>query len=117
MVDGADRTNRPWGRVLAAFDDPAKVAAFSERISGWSMGPRLIAALQLGRKEEALALLDPTELAYWTTNELLWNKSFDPIRATPEFIALLQKTGLTEAHVRAQAWRASHPAEQSSGKK
>ena len=113
-IDAADGS---LFRVLAAFDDPAKVAAFSERISGWSMGPRLIAALQLGRKEEALALLDPTKLAYWTTNELLWNKSFDPIRATPEFIALLQKTGLTEAHVRAQAWRASHPAEQSSGKK
>jgi tetratricopeptide (TPR) repeat protein len=106
-----DVANSSLFRVLSGIDDPAKVAIIAERIAGWSLVPRVLCALQLGRKDEALALLEPNALGYWDTNELLWNKAFDPIRASPQFTALLQKTGLTEAHARTQAWRQAHRAE------
>jgi hypothetical protein len=34
---------------------------------------------------------------------------FDPIRGDPRFVKLLTTLGATEAHARAQAWRAAHP--------
>ena len=43
-------------------------------------------------------------------NELLFADVYDPIRADPRFVKLLATLGLTEAHARAQAWRAAQTA-------
>ncbi len=67
------------------------------------------ALARLGRPQEALAVLEPGKTNISTAAELLYSKAYDPIRADPRFVKLLATLGLTEAHARAQAWRAAHP--------
>ncbi len=44
-------------------------------------------------------------------DSILFNPRSDPIRDDPRFLRLLENVGLTEAHARAQAWRAAHRVE------
>ncbi|MBI5767630.1 MAG: TIR domain-containing protein [Verrucomicrobia bacterium] len=89
---------------------------FFERIPRTLIADRVYAAAVLGRKNEALAELTAQWLPAFWIDEVLWNPIFDPLRPEPEFIAWLKKTGLTEAHTRAQAWRAAHPPEKAPAK-
>jgi hypothetical protein len=42
-------------------------------------------------------------------NRVLFDSEYDPVRGLPSFKAWLAKHKLTEAHERAQAWRAANP--------
>jgi TolB-like protein/Flp pilus assembly protein TadD len=63
----------------------------------------------LGRKEEALNALDPDWLVADRVDVLFFNPVFDPLRSDPRFLRAIATVGLSEAHARAQAWRAAHP--------
>jgi hypothetical protein len=39
------------------------------------------------------------------------------VRADPRFVRYLSVLGVTEAHARAQSWRAAHPPDKSEAKK
>jgi len=69
---------------------------------------RFIGLAALGRPEEMLAM-DPTALPMQPFHEVLLEPAFDPIRRDPRFVEFLATLGMTEAHARAQAWRAAHP--------
>jgi TolB-like protein/thioredoxin-like negative regulator of GroEL len=77
---------------------------------------RLFLLLQQDRRDDAVALLVRT--MYLRPFYLfLYLPEFDPIREDPRLVGLLADGGMTEAHVRAQAWRAAHPLEKSEAKK
>jgi hypothetical protein len=42
-------------------------------------------------------------------NRVLFDAEYDPVRQLPAFKAWLAKNKLSEAHERAQAWRAANP--------
>ena len=70
----------------------------------------------LGRTEEGLAALDPDEIQSTNLHDILFEPWFDPVRAKPRFQQVLATLGVTEAHARAQAWRAAHPPEKPAAK-
>ena len=70
---------------------------------------RVSALARIGRPEEALAAMDPAKTNITATSDLYFLEFYDPIRSDPRFVKFLATLGLTEAHARAQAWRAAHP--------
>jgi TolB-like protein/Tfp pilus assembly protein PilF len=66
---------------------------------------------QLGRPDDALAALDAANAISVMVERWLFEPAIDPLRNDPRFTKFLATLGLTEAHARAQAWRAAHPAE------
>ncbi len=76
---------------------------------GASADTKASALARLGRPQEALAVMDPAMTNISTAANLLFDANYDPIRADPRFVKFLATLGLTEAHARAQAWRAAHP--------
>jgi tetratricopeptide (TPR) repeat protein len=71
----------------------------------------------LGRNEAAWSELAPEKISVASVfPELFFGPAFDPIRRDPRFVQLLETLGLTEAHARAQAWRAAHPPEKTAAK-
>lgn len=83
--------------------------AYASIPAGVSAEIRSGALAKMGRPQEALAAMDPATMGISNANELLFAEVYDPIRADPRFVKLLATLGLTEAHARAQAWRAAHP--------
>ncbi|MBI5768358.1 MAG: tetratricopeptide repeat protein [Verrucomicrobia bacterium] len=71
----------------------------------------------LGRPADALAAMDPATIRIGTFSLMFIDPAFDPVRQDPRYVALITELGLTEAHARAQAWRAAHPAEKPAPKK
>ena len=72
---------------------------------------------RLGRFEEAMAALNPATTESTQIEEWLFMPEFDPLRHNPRFEKFLATLGQTEAHARAQAWRAAHPPEKVEAKK
>lgn len=72
-------------------------------------GTRVLALVRIGRPEEALAAMDPAKTNIQNISDFFFLEFFDPIRSDPRFVKFLATLGLTEAHARAQAWRAAHP--------
>jgi len=70
---------------------------------------RVSALARIGRPEEALAAMDPAKTNITATSDLYFLEFYDPIRSDPRFVKFLATLGLTEAHARAQGWRAAHP--------
>jgi len=73
-----------------------------------SSGNRVSALARMGRPQDALAAMDPATTNISAASELLFSEDYDPIRTDPHFEKILATLGLTEAHARAQAWRAEH---------
>ena len=104
-------------RNLAAAGAKAEAAALLASAPADRSFPRSPLLLGLDRREEALASLNPME---WTSNSIgtiFFDPLFDSIRGDPRFAKFLATLGLTEAHARAQAWRAAHPPEKADPKK
>jgi TolB-like protein/tetratricopeptide (TPR) repeat protein len=74
-----------------------------------SSAVKVSALLRLGRPQDALSAMDPATMHTDPAADLLFDHSYDPIRGDPRFVNLLATLGLTEANVRAQAWREAHP--------
>ena len=63
----------------------------------------------MGRPKEALDTMKAERLALSDVGLLLDSPDLDPVRQEPQFVQLLATLGLTEAHARAQKWRAARP--------
>ena len=95
--------------LLAASRSPADTSF------RWAAG----GLVALGRTDEALTLMTPKSISSSDTSvsDYLWDPIFDPVRNDPRWVKLMADAGLTEAHARAQAWRAAHPPEKPGAKK
>jgi TolB-like protein/Tfp pilus assembly protein PilF len=67
------------------------------------------ANLVFGDKAGALASLDPNDATYASCEWMAYLPLFDQIRTEPAFRRYYETVGLSEAHARAQAWRAANP--------
>jgi len=119
MVENATPEEREFrlleaARVYARFGMKAEANAVAAQIPV-NVPEHVIALAYLGTPERAVPLLD--QLIFGWIEDLLWGRSFDPIRQDPGYVAYLARTGLTESNARAQAWRAAHPPEKPEGKK
>jgi TolB-like protein/Tfp pilus assembly protein PilF len=76
-------------------------------------GRRFTGLLELGRRDEALAAINPAEMS----SQSLYQSNLDPIRDDPRFKQVLATLGLTEADARMQAWSKAHPAEMPEARK
>lgn len=63
----------------------------------------------VGRWDDALKELEAANLSIFNAGIVCVSPLFDPLRPDPRFLRALERMGLSEAHVRAQAWRAAHP--------
>jgi TolB-like protein len=72
---------------------------------------RIGTLLALGRKEEAMALITMKKIRSGRAVDYFWDPIFDPVRNDPRWVKFIADAGETEAHARAQAWRAAHPLE------
>ena len=68
---------------------------------------RALAAI--GRPADVLAVMDPANIGIANFSLTFLDPAFDPIRQDPRYVAFIAELGMTEAHARAQAWRAAHP--------
>jgi TolB-like protein/Tfp pilus assembly protein PilF len=71
----------------------------------------------LGRTDDALAALNPETVQSIMLDQWLYQPAVDPMRGDPRFGEFLATLGASEAHARAQAWRAAHPPEKVETKK
>ncbi len=69
------------------------------------------AFLVLGRRDDCWFALEKGSRNILAADALLFWPVFDPIRSETRFHKMLAELGLTEAHARAQAWRAANPPE------
>jgi adenylate cyclase len=111
---------------VAIVDVESKAGGVKERedieayLSGLAAQPRggpnprlaqVYPLLALHRPAEALQMIEdetdfsPDEIA----SLFYFHSAWDPVRATDRFKAILAHLGLTDAHARAQAWRAANP--------
>ena len=67
---------------------------------------RFTALLGLGREEEALRTIVPGQIEATRADVLLFDPIYDRVRVDARFRQALATIGLTDAHARAQAWRA-----------
>ena len=64
----------------------------------------------LGRTDDALAALNPETVQVTMLDQWLYQPAVDPLRGDPRFGKFLATLGASEAHARAQAWRAKQNA-------
>ena len=94
--------------VAAHSLSPALLTSLLGRAAAW---------LELGKREEAFAVLRAGNSNVTGADVLLWWPVFDAVREEPEFKTLISAMGFSEAHARAQAWRQAHPPEKVEAKK
>jgi tetratricopeptide (TPR) repeat protein len=73
------------------------------------VGDRARFLLAVGRRDDALDKLHPAEVPATAIDQWLFAPFVDRVRNDPRFVTFIATLGLTEAHARAQAWRAAHP--------
>ena len=95
--------------VQAGLKDEAEKRLAAEE--GNPVGLRFVSLAALGRQAEAVQAIDPAPVVIQPIDSVYMNPALDPLRTHPRFVQWLATLGLTEAHARAQAWRAAHPAE------
>lgn len=96
--------------VLIEAGLEAEAIKASESLRG-SSAARAVVFAALGRKEDALRILTPADSSALGMGYLFYRPALDPLRSDPRFVQYLEQIGRTEAHARAQAWRAAHPSE------
>jgi TolB-like protein/lipopolysaccharide biosynthesis regulator YciM len=94
--------------VLAGAGHLDEVEAMLPQLTGGNLLARIGALTALGRKDEALAALAPAWITANRADVLLFEPLLDPLRGEPRFQLMLAELGMTDAHARAQAWRAAH---------
>jgi tetratricopeptide (TPR) repeat protein len=104
-------------RVLAAGGVKDEANGLLATYPTKTRNPQSILLLALGRRDEAMAALDPEGFSVNFVGYVLGGTFYDSIRAEPRFEKFLADLGLTEAHARAQAWRKAHPPEKPEAKK
>jgi TolB-like protein/Tfp pilus assembly protein PilF len=97
--------------ALAQIGGPEARSALEALRDDRNAVTRFAAMLGLGRRDEALDSLVPGAIESTRADVLLFDPTFDPVRGDPRFRRALDAIGLTEAHARAQAWRAANPPE------
>ncbi len=102
--------------ILACAGETAEATAMMATLPDRGRLPRTALLLALGRREDAIAALDPSAQNVNFIGLLLFDRRYDSIRGEPRFAKFLAELGLTEAHARAQAWRKAHPPESPSAK-
>ena len=95
------------GRADSRGEEEALLSSTDRRIAQFK--PMLL--LALGRKTEALQVLDEQTIISSLVLDWLFDPVIDPIRDDPRFVKFIATLGLTEAHARAQVWRKVHPPE------
>ena len=112
------RNNQPelddWTLGLAGLTEEARerLAAMDPR----DVSNRFQALLAAGQRDEALAALaDPAGANKGDLIDILYRPIFDTVRNDPRFGPYLTTLGLTEAHARAQGWRAAHAPDRKGG--
>jgi TolB-like protein/regulator of sirC expression with transglutaminase-like and TPR domain len=87
------------------------VAGPDPRLKAWAL-------LDLtGRIDELSVELDPESISTSELAGIFLDPRYDPIRSEPKFVQCLATLGVTQAHERAQAWRAKHPLEKPATRK
>jgi TolB-like protein/tetratricopeptide (TPR) repeat protein len=76
-------------------------------------GRKFTGLLELGRRDEALAAMNPAEM----NPQSLFQSNLETVRDDPRFKQVLATLGLTEADARIQAWHKAHPPEKPAAKK
>jgi TolB-like protein/Tfp pilus assembly protein PilF len=99
---GARAESEKMIRAIAPLDRNAVAAA---------------ALLLLGQREDCFRTLESGSRMVLAIDTLFFWPVFDEIRHEPRFTRMLAELGLTEAHARAQVWRAAHPPEKVTPKK
>lgn len=107
-------------RQVAAKDPPGPLSVLAQLGSADDRGalerkaktPRdkALVNLYLGRTQAFLDWLYGSDPDFSARGGTLFEPALDSVRNSPAFKAWLQKHQLTEAHDRAQAWRAANPA-------
>jgi len=93
--------------ILAHAGQPAEADAAFARMKPDDPN-NFFALMALGRPTEALASLDQNGVPVLMLSIFCFGPEYDAIRTNPHVIDFLARTGMTEAHARAQAWRAKH---------
>ncbi len=102
-------SRRDFTYVLARAGNPQEVAAAIAAPDPRFMN-RTRSLLAAGRVNEALAGLEAdARNSVFSFQFALFHPAFDAIRKEPRFVKMLETLRMTEAHARAQAWRAAHP--------
>jgi len=103
--------------LLSAVGLHAEAETLLGSLDARTITNRFQTLLAVGRREEALAALDDLSgVSKGHCIEVSFLPFFDSVRDDPRFIKYLATLGLTQAHARAQAWRAAHPPEKSEAK-
>jgi len=114
---GALYTRSDQLRIFGPAGLQAEAEALLSAVDPRSFVPKSHLLLALGRVEEAIAALDASTIRANYLDDLLFDPVVDPIRGDPRFKQFLATLGVTQAHARAQAWRAAHAPEKPEAKK
>jgi hypothetical protein len=87
----------------------ADAEALLKQIPATEPGRLFRSLAELGRLQDALAMVEPAALGIQDMGDLLVSAEFDPVRHDPQWVKLIATLGLTDAHARAQAWRKANP--------
>jgi TolB-like protein/Tfp pilus assembly protein PilF len=98
-----------YGHFIAQVFMEAGQRAEAEAAIAWPGTERAYGLAVVGRWDEALKELEAAKLNSVNAGIVCVSSVFDPIRSDPRFRQALEQLGLSEAHARAQAWRAAHP--------
>jgi TolB-like protein/Tfp pilus assembly protein PilF len=96
-------------RVFVKAGARADAEALLKQIPATEPGRLFRSLAELGRLQDALAMVEPAALGIQDMGDLLVSAEFDPVRHDPQWVKLIATLGLTDAHARAQAWRKANP--------